>query len=101
MPPHGKIRANFGVLRGVVCYYRAKFENGGQVQKMDFLHIYVIDGSSTKLNHRLNHQLNKADALYSILKEGMDVHLPTKRINIHNSDKPWITPYIKNLISER
>ena len=31
----------------------------------------------------------------------MDVHLPTKRIHIHNSDKPWITPYIKNLISER
>ena len=31
----------------------------------------------------------------------MDVHLPTKRIHIHNSDKPWITPYIKNLFSER
>ena len=29
------------------------------------------------------------------------MHLPTKRIHIHNSDKPWITPYIKNLISER
>ena len=26
---------------------------------------------------------------------------PYKRIHIHNSDKPWITPYIKNLISER
>ena len=29
------------------------------------------------------------------------MHLLTKRIHIHNSDKPWITPYIKNLISER
>ena len=38
------------VLRGLVCYYRAKFKNGGQVQKMDFLHIYVIDGSLTKHN---------------------------------------------------
>ena len=38
------------VLRGLVCYYRAKFKNGGQVQKMDFLHVYAIDGSLTKHN---------------------------------------------------
>ena len=37
-------------LRGLVCYYRAKLKNGGQVQKMDFLHIYVIVGSLTKHN---------------------------------------------------
>ena len=43
----------------------------------------------------------RSDALYSILKEGMDMHLPSKRIHIHNSDKPWITPYIMNFISER
>lgn len=44
---------------------------------------------------------DKTNAMYSIIKEGMDMHLPTKRIRIHNTDKPWITPHIKKLISER
>lgn len=40
--------------------------------------------------------------MYSTLKKkGMDLHLPTKRIYIHNNDKPWITPKIKTLISDR
>ena len=38
------------ILRGLICKYRAKFENGGQVEKMDFLHIYVIDGALPKHN---------------------------------------------------
>ena len=63
---------------------------GMWIQDQSWNEVYVSEGSQAK-----------TDALYSILKEGMDLHLPTKRIHIHNSDKPWITPFIKNLISER
>ena len=62
---------------------------GTWIQNQSWNEVYVSEGPQAK-----------TDALFSILKEGMDVHLPTKRIHIHNSDKPWITPYIKNLISE-
>ena len=64
--------------------------SGTWIQNQSWNEVYVSEGPQAK-----------TDALYSILKEGMDVHLPTKLIHIHNSDKPWITPYIKNLISER
>ena len=43
----------------------------------------------------------KTDALYSVLNMGIDLYLPTKTVKIHQRDKPWITPLIKKLISQR
>ena len=41
-------------------------------------------GSNRMLTHyQINHKKSN-DALYSFLKEGLDMHLPTKRIHIHN-----------------
>ena len=43
----------------------------------------------------------KTDALYRVLNTGIDLYLPTKTVKIHQTDKPWITPLIKKLISQR
>ena len=43
----------------------------------------------------------KTDTLYRVLIMGIDLYLPTKTVKIHQTDKPWITPLIKKLISLR
>ena len=31
----------------------------------------------------------------------LDIAMPEKSVRVHPSDKPWITPFIKNCIKER
>ncbi|XP_072021201.1 uncharacterized protein [Amphiura filiformis] len=51
--------------------------------------------------HECNGTQNKMDAMYSVLNKGMELYFPTKLLKIHQTDKPWITPRIKKLISKR
>ena len=44
---------------------------------------------------------SKCDVFYEILQSGIDSHFPTKTIRVHSPDKPWMTKYVKSLISER
>ncbi|XP_072022450.1 uncharacterized protein [Amphiura filiformis] len=44
---------------------------------------------------------DKADAFYFTVHEAIERHFPTKVVKLHTSDKPWITPEIKNLIQKR
>ena len=39
--------------------------------------------------------------MYRVLNTGIDLYLPTKTVKIHQTDKPWITPLMKKLISQR
>ena len=43
----------------------------------------------------------KCDAFYASLHLGMNTFFPTKRVRIHDRDKPWITPEIKSMITKR
>ena len=58
-------------------------------------------------NHSWGEVLNatctqdKADAFYLSVNSAIETHFPTKMVKIHSSDKPWITPEIKNLIKKR
>ena len=31
----------------------------------------------------------------------IDLHFPLKQVKVHETDKPWITPYIKDLVKKR
>ena len=42
-----------------------------------------------------------AESLTSDLKSAIDLFFPTKTVRIHNTDKPWMTSSIKQLIVER
>ena len=44
---------------------------------------------------------DKTDAFYSTVSSAIDTHFPSKVVKLHSSDKPWITPEIKNLIKKR
>ena len=52
----------------------------------------VLSGNSTQ---------DKADAFYATLNTAIETHFPSKVVKIHSSDKPWITPEMKNLIKKR
>ena len=44
---------------------------------------------------------DKTDALYCLLDDAVRTHFLTVKSKMHNRDKPWMTPQIKSLISER
>ena len=43
----------------------------------------------------------KCDFFYNIIRMGLDTILPKKSVKLHCRDKPWITPDLKFLISQR
>ena len=43
----------------------------------------------------------KADVFYSTVHDAINRHFPCKVVKFHTSDKPWITPEIKNLMKKR
>ena len=45
--------------------------------------------------------VDKAESFYSTIHEAIDMHFPTKVVRLHTTDKPWITPEIKLLITKR
>ena len=51
--------------------------------------------------YRLSSCQDKYDLFYNLLMLGLDTFLPKKNIKIHCRDKPWITPELKRLISDR
>ena len=51
--------------------------------------------------YRLSSCQDKYDLFYNLLMLGLDTFLPKKKIKIHCRDKPWITPELKRLISDR
>ena len=51
--------------------------------------------------YRLPSCQDKYDLFYNLLMLGLDTFLPKKKIKIHCRDKPWITPELKRLISDR
>ena len=51
--------------------------------------------------YRLSSCQDKYDLFYNLLLIGLDTFLPKKKIKIHCRDKPWITPELKKLISDR
>ena len=48
-----------------------------------------------------NNTQDKSDAFYSTMTSAIETHFPTKVVKLHSSDKPWITPEIKDLIKKR
>ena len=58
--------------------------------KVNWLGLYQTTSCETKLN-----------MFYKIIESGLDYFLPKKTVNLHTSDKPWITPDYKNLIAKR
>ena len=51
--------------------------------------------------YRLSSCQDKYDLFHNLLMLGLDTFLPKKKIKIHCRDKPWITPELKRLISDR
>ncbi|XP_072021915.1 uncharacterized protein [Amphiura filiformis] len=45
--------------------------------------------------------VEKCNAFYTTLQEGIDRYFPIKTMKVHSADKPWMTSYIKRLIDER
>ena len=43
----------------------------------------------------------KVDIFTQDMTSILDETMPIKRIRMHPSDKPWLTPYIKSVIKDR
>ncbi|CAB4021326.1 Hypothetical predicted protein [Paramuricea clavata] len=63
---------------------------GKFVKSLDWSHLY-----------RLPSCQDKCDLFYNLLMLGLDTFLPKKKVEVHCRDKPWITPDLKKLISDR
>ena len=63
---------------------------GKYVKSLDWSHLYRIPSCQ-----------DKCDLFYNLFLLGLDTFLPKKSVKVHCRDKPWITPDLKKLISER
>ena len=43
----------------------------------------------------------KVDIFTQLMTSTLDETMPIKRIRMHPSEKPWLTPYIKSVIKDR
>ena len=42
---------------------------------------------------------DKCEAFYPSIQSAIDTHFPTKKVKIHQKDKPWVIPFLKALIN--
>ena len=52
-------------------------------------------------NLQIDDPSQKCDLLCKTIQQHLDVHLPTRNIRFHATDKPWITAEIKAVIKQR
>ena len=51
--------------------------------------------------YRLNSCENQLQNFQDLITEKIDIHLPTRTVKVHPTDKPWMTPDIKATIKKR
>ena len=61
---------------------------------------WITNHSWEDIEH-LRDPSEKCDMLIETVRSQLDTHLPTKRIRLHENDRPWVTAEVKTLIRRR